>query len=272
MNIIKDRQYFNFAAAEIIIPNDTIIIGSEAFRECKNLKEIVIPKSVESIADGAFRNCKNLKKVIFENDNCFMSEKIFYDCESLEEVHLPKNLKKISDSTFYCCWELKEIKLPPSLKTIDNYAFEACGLENIVFPTSLEKVGRYAFKNCKIETLNFDCDLKEIEPGFESDSLKTLIINSPYTIKYFDNKFIENCPELKSISLSNIENICLDLHKFDEIKLTEYTRNKLIESKKGEKFDISKYNIKIIDISLESLLDSNRTFKELSKIYKDMEK
>ena len=132
---IKIEKYIGLSAS-VIIPSHidnlpVTIIGEEAFKDFKWLKEIQIPNSVTSIGDEAF-----------------------FDCISLTSIQIPNFITSIGEGTFLGCESLKEIQIPNSVTSIGLGAFWGCkSLKEIQIPNSVEEIGYNAFKDCKSLTL-----------------------------------------------------------------------------------------------------------------------
>ena len=85
---------------DFTIYNETKIIYSKAFYECRGLTSITIPASVTSIGDNAF-----------------------YDCIGLTSVSIPDSVTSIGDNAFSGCSGLTSIKIPDSVTSIGYAAF-----------------------------------------------------------------------------------------------------------------------------------------------------
>ena len=54
--------------ANVVIPSDVKVIGSNSFYNCQTVQSVEIPDSVTNIETSAFENCSNLKTVKFSNN------------------------------------------------------------------------------------------------------------------------------------------------------------------------------------------------------------
>ena len=106
----------NSSIESVTIPARVIVIGTEAFCDCKNLKnikfvpgsrlkiigrsfsgsgleEITIPNNVVTIYRDAFRDCEDLRKFSFENRSKLenLGRRCFAN-SGLREIALPKAL------------------------------------------------------------------------------------------------------------------------------------------------------------------------------------
>ena len=78
-------------------------IGTEAFKECKNLTNIKIPESIKYIGGNAF-----------------------FDCTSLTSINIPESIKYIDACAFFNCKSLTSIRLPESIEFVEATAFMNC--------------------------------------------------------------------------------------------------------------------------------------------------
>ena len=66
---IEENAFCNCGFISVRIPDNTNIIKSEAFGNCKILSYVYIPNSVKEIASDAFLNCKNGMVIVGEKDS-----------------------------------------------------------------------------------------------------------------------------------------------------------------------------------------------------------
>ncbi len=91
----------------VVLPENVVTIGKNAFMDCESLTSVNIPDSVQSIGNSAFSDC------------------------GIESIHIPDGVAEIEN----CCFQrsaLKSIILPYSVATIESGAFNMCkNLEKI---------------------------------------------------------------------------------------------------------------------------------------------
>jgi hypothetical protein len=86
----------------------------------------------------------------------------FYMRHDLESVTLPEAVKEIKDFAFAGCINLKNINLPFGIK-VGAYAFQSCGLKNIIIPDGVTKIGAQAFAGLSnLESVTFPKTVNEI--------------------------------------------------------------------------------------------------------------
>lgn len=90
---------FEYSGLESIsIPNSVLVIGSEAFRECRNLKTVNIGNGVQVIEYNAFSNCSALTTVTIGNGIKAISSEAFKNCSSLTTFNI--GVEKLSSGGY----------------------------------------------------------------------------------------------------------------------------------------------------------------------------
>ncbi len=161
-DLLEDGNYYlvtvgQNASNNIVIPDTcngkaVTEIGLNAFYACKSVVSLTIPNTIESIGSNAFKNCSNLKSVIFsDNSKLIKLDAVFNGCSSLEDIDFGKNsaLDVIEAQAFIGCSRIKNLVLPERLTKIGTKAFYGCsGIESIKLPASLTTIETWAFENC----------------------------------------------------------------------------------------------------------------------------
>ena len=133
-------------------------IGTEAFRNCKELTSVTIPEGVTHIDVHAFDNCTGLKS-----------------------VSLPSSLRDIGYAAFGKDVELKSVTIPNGVKSIAADAFNGCGLRSVVIPESVTHIGDRAFCGCReLESVAIPAGVARIGNGVFGDcnALKVIQLDS----------------------------------------------------------------------------------------------
>ena len=176
---------------------------------------------------GIFWNCEVLSRVQL---NCIIEKlpnSMFACCSSLTSFDVPGYIKVIELGAFYRCENLLEINLHKGLKVIENRAFEECtNLVSLNIPESIEKIGDnygFCFKECKnLKNIFYDAREAEITglPQGMNKSIIGLHVNKlpknflynnsvievliiPDNVQRIEKGCIENCPNLKEISVAS---------------------------------------------------------------------
>lgn len=149
------------------LPKHIEKIGSNTFKDCKNLKQILNADNLKEIGIGAFNGCSSLKSINMPSVT-YIDDSAFEDCVALTYVNTPE-LKYIGTNAFYCCESLAHIDLfnvleigdmpfysctslttvnAPNLTYTGGHAFADCGYLETVYMPRLDSLGEYAFVNC----------------------------------------------------------------------------------------------------------------------------
>jgi hypothetical protein len=102
----------------ITIPESIDNIGKQAFRDCWGLTTITVPGSVQYIEEEAFMYCSNMTSATFAEGVCELPDRLFQGCTHLTEVLLPASLEQVGEETFLDCSHLQTVQCdafnPPS--------------------------------------------------------------------------------------------------------------------------------------------------------------
>ena len=178
-NAFKDKDLIS-----ITIPSTITSIGSNAFQSC-SFTSLTIPDSVVTIGFGALRKCNKLEELTipFAGSSKYASADTAYfgfifGCENntYQEIaltsHIPRTLStvtitsatSIGERAFAYCESIDYIHLPNTLSRIDAYAFQKCGIKEIVIPGSINYMGTGVFAWCeKLQKATFEQGVKSIE-------------------------------------------------------------------------------------------------------------
>ncbi len=167
---------------EVIIPNNVITIGENAFGGCSSLAEVTIGNHVTSIGSGAFAVCTSLSGITIPNSVTTIGWGAFQHCDSLIEITIPKSVTNLGRVAFSLCPSLKTINVEAgnptyhsagngiietakrtlhtgcknslipadgSVTAIDTMAFFYCtSLTEITIPNNITSIGISAFACC----------------------------------------------------------------------------------------------------------------------------
>ena len=125
---IKEAAYKgNKDIVRVVLPDDVISIGRQAFCDCSYISEFEMPGSVERIDDEAFAGCIGLSKITISESIGIIKEKAFFVCLGLTDIIIPHGVRIIKESAFSNCESLESITIPKSLESIESKAFYKCG-------------------------------------------------------------------------------------------------------------------------------------------------
>lgn len=259
---IKDnRLYFNNKlVTQMCIPEGITKIGKSCFADILNLEKIVLPESLLIIDSSAFENCKDLKEVVF-NKNLEIIKDYAFSYTSLENVVLPENLKYIGE-TFAYINNLKSVEFLGKDTIIESRAFMGdFKLKNIKLPENLKVIKLNTFFNCaSLEEITLK-NVEEIQSHafFNNINLKKMVF--PSTLTYFNPDFLDvnnaYLPSTSDFGKNTYTDKKVEIINMSDIISENFSTNPRIILK---------------DCSLDALIETGKSFKEINKITKDIER
>lgn len=103
----------------------------------------VIPEHIKAIGSNAYDNCKELKQIDL-GKTTFIASYAFMN-SGLEKVHIPSTCMQISMAAFMNCKDLTEIIIEEGLENISSRAFKFIGAKEIKLPASITFLGNSIF-------------------------------------------------------------------------------------------------------------------------------
>lgn len=133
----------------ITIPQNVIWIEEYAFSGCNSLNDIIIPKNVTWIGNSAFSQCNNLTNIIIPNGVTTIGATAFFKCNRLENITIPNSVTTLGNSVFQGCTNLTTAIISNNITIIESTTFSSCNnLTKIVIPQNVTSIGSSAFSNC----------------------------------------------------------------------------------------------------------------------------
>ena len=201
-SIIYFFTALNGKNSEVVIPDGTLYIENNAFKNQVYITKVTIPASVMQIGQGAFQNCFALEEVNFVGTSALQSigNGAFTNCLSLKRINLPLGVTSYGTYLFANCASLEEITLPADMKTLPNYTFDKCtSLSSVIMPEGLTTIGQYAFRGC---TSLSSIDISNVRTiniyAFTQSGLTSITI--PTTITSIGNQVFNGCSKLTTIN------------------------------------------------------------------------
>ena len=194
----------------VVINEGVTSVGTEAFRECRNLKSVAIPDSVTSIGDSAFYLCDSLTSIELPAATVYIGASAFQACTKLEEILVDaENTAYASedgvlfngDKTELICYPAaragEEYIVPDSVLRIGEYAFSSCSLKTLLLPDKMNSIGSGAFSDCTaLETIALPEGLGTIESAIFAGCSSLTGVNIPFGVTTIDGAAFMGCSSL----------------------------------------------------------------------------
>lgn len=185
LNKIPRGAFEDSKITELVIPQNIISIGENAYTNSCELLSVVFPTTLEKIEDWAFLHCKSLKSIDLPSSVKTLGTGAFSGCSSLEFVSLSSKLEKIPGLCFHSAEKLSTIDIPSSVTEIEFNAFKEClSLRDVNIPSSIIEIGEEAFS---------DCSQLNISYGGTRDDWKNLLLTGKNI--FLHTKYVCTCTD-----------------------------------------------------------------------------
>lgn len=198
---VGDSAFSKTAVEKIILPSTVIVVRSDAFRECRQLREVILNDGLKTIAESAFKQTENLSEISIPDSVKHIGSGCFA-CSGIKSVKLPENsaFTAILWETFFGCKNLETVKLPDSVNIIDDYAFSECTSLRSINLDKIQVIGSSAFSKTALEYITLSA--RKIGSGAfaQCENLKKADLSDIGT-KKVDSRLFFECMNLSKISL-----------------------------------------------------------------------
>lgn len=212
ISIGENAFYGNTKLTKVIVPENIITIGNDAFKKCSSKLTLYAPYNSDAIDYAKSNNIQyliksedyaystnnsssiSIKEYLGTNSNITIpseldgkkiiaiDENVFAGDKNIQEVTIAQGITKIGKKAFSNCIKLKSVTIPDSVTDINVQAFEGCSeLTDIVIPKKLKTIPEKMFYKCT--------------------TLSTIEI--PENITKIDNKAFARCTSLSSVMISS---------------------------------------------------------------------
>ncbi len=207
---IEDYAFANCRNLDsIAIPDNVEYIGAYAFadrwRSSMRITEVTFGEEskLTRIGSNAFRQCRQLKSITLPPNLTRIENFTFFECNGLTSVTLSASIKDIGYMAFFNCFSLENFNVAEgnsSLKSVDGVLFnlsktelKAYPIGNIrtsyITPESVRHIRAHAFSGCsKLESITLTKNVRDISTAAfaDCDNLTSIIIErlSPPDIEY----------------------------------------------------------------------------------------
>ena len=101
-------------------------VGKGWFDGCIRLENVSLPENSSVIGEEAFFHCISLTIIDIPNYVFQISDQAFSMCHNLENLNMPTNLRVIGELAFRNCYRLTDIEIPQMVRSIGWEAFFGC--------------------------------------------------------------------------------------------------------------------------------------------------
>jgi len=132
---LAKQTFLGSAALETVyIPKNVETIHYDTFFGCTKLKKVIFSEDskLKTIGTEAFFDCRNLKNINLPSGLKTIKTDAFFDCRSLKAIDLPSSLLSIGKDAFYGCSKLHTVVIPKKVNSLGACIFESSGVRKIV--------------------------------------------------------------------------------------------------------------------------------------------
>lgn len=260
VTVVGTAAFEETAVEKIILPSTVIVVRTEAFRDCRQLREVVLNDGLKTIAESAFKRTESLSEISIPNSVKHIGSGCFA-CSGIKSVKFPENnaFAAILWETFFGCQNLETVKLPDSVNVIDDYAFSECtSLKSI----NLEKIGRIgpsAFAKTALEKITLTVMRTGPRAFAQCENLKEADLSGVTANKINSHLFFE-CKNLSKVSLPKEQIKEFDNSCFYNTAIKEITfdaKNVVVES---NAFGMTKLKKVVISENCDDILFQDYAF------------
>ena len=141
--------YYSPTLVSVELPPQVTVLGTEAFRDCKQLTAVTLNSDLTTIGEGTFRG-STIQSFVIPDSVTSLGDYAFRYCQSLTALTIGSGITSIGYQVFQKCDILPSITIPDSVTTIGTQAFASCeALSSITIPTGVTQIGASAFTYCK---------------------------------------------------------------------------------------------------------------------------
>ena len=200
---------------ELVLPDNIVAVGEDAFEYCTIEKALVIPESVKTVYKSAFfgitipeitlpEGLENAKEFAFSE---IVADVLYYNCKNcvFETASGETEIDGIYDSPF-CGDELKSIVIGENVQTLPDFTFcYVTSLETVHIPENIKALSKGAFAFSGVKTVTGMSGITKLEDYtfYECENLTSLDIENSKITKAGNYAFANSGIE----SLSGLENL-----------------------------------------------------------------
>ncbi|MDD4637546.1 MAG: leucine-rich repeat domain-containing protein [Bacteroidales bacterium] len=191
------------------------VIGSYAFKDCKEVTSIRIPESVETIEEEAFIGCSSLQSLSIPSKVSTLLAGTFEGCTSLTSISIPSTITKIGPNAFAGCSSLVRFDVAadnPNYSEVEGvlytkdkksmFLYPNAKSANVIIPSGITAIGTEAFRLCdNLVSLKLPEGMRLIgDKAFEGCTHLTSL-SVPESVQYYGRDAFSGCTSLTSITI-----------------------------------------------------------------------
>lgn len=218
---------------KVIVPENVVSIGVDAFNGCTNLTEVSLPSTLRNIGDRAFVGLRYMTSITIPEGVKSIGDVAFSNCAHLENISLPSTLKDLGSNLFssnalvtslykgieylgntnnpyLLAYKVnaknaapEEVELNPNTKIIGGSLFESeSSLTKVTLNEGLVTIGASAFRSCPFESITIPSSVERIdEYAFSGCSNMTTCTISGNSLKVIEHEAFSGAVKLSSINI-----------------------------------------------------------------------
>lgn len=180
------------------------IVGYGLFADCRRLKQISLPESTVKIAENAFRNCTLLESFripaattdVLPSDNCPALLAIDVAADNAVFLSLDGILydKQLTCLYWHPQGRKQAPSLPNTLQSIGSYAFRNYQPDRIELPAALRSIGQHAFNKAQITSIELPDGVDIIASGLFQECTRLVSVKLGNQTSYLSEYCFDQCP------------------------------------------------------------------------------
>ena len=109
LTYIGNRAFGNTDITSVIIPDNVVFIGVNAFYQCSSLTSVTIGSGLTEINANLFGLCTNLNNISIGKNVTTIIGYSFRGCSALQTITIPSSVTSIGENAFQDCTNLRSI-------------------------------------------------------------------------------------------------------------------------------------------------------------------
>lgn len=138
----RDATSSKGSLSSLSLPEGLESIGDFAFN-CQRISTLELPSTLKTLGSNTFKENRQLRSVVFKSSMETLPRGTFEMCSSLSSIKLPMGLKTIGQSAL-AHTDFQTFAVPEGVTTLDNGALEGMACRTLTLPSSLTRIHDWA--------------------------------------------------------------------------------------------------------------------------------